>query len=141
VKRILPFISTRSEISSPERAARRLARWQRLAQESLKCCQRSCLPEIFPPQDFAAVLAGPEEARFIFWEEERRGGLSAALKKPAPAGVRLLIGPEGGFTAAEAALARQAGYQVLSLGPRRLRVETAVLTALALVQYTWGDLA
>ena len=55
--------------------------------------------------------------------------------------MRLLIGPEGGFAAAEAAQAREAGFRVASLGPRRLKVETAALAALALVQGAWGDLA
>jgi 16S rRNA (uracil1498-N3)-methyltransferase len=61
--------------------------------------------------------------------------------RPRPAGARILIGPEGGFSAREVALAREAGYEVVSLGPRRLKVETAALAALTLVQYAWGDLA
>ncbi len=138
-RKIIPFLSSRSEKFTPERAARRLERWRRLAQESLKSCQRSCLPEISPPQEFAAVLSGPEPVKLIFWEEERHGGLKEHLKAAASA-VRLLIGPEGGFTASEVTQAREAGFEVVSLGPRRLRVETAALAALSLVQYAWGDL-
>jgi 16S rRNA (uracil1498-N3)-methyltransferase len=37
--------------------------------------------------------------------------------------------------------AQQAGFRVASLGPRRLRVETAAVAALTLVQHAWGDLA
>ncbi len=141
VKRILPLVTERCERMTAGRDARRQARWQRLAQESLKSCQRSNLPEIDLPQEFAAALAGPEEAKFIFWEEERGGGLNTCLGRPRPAGVRILIGPEGGFSAREVALAREAGYEAVSLGPRRLKVETAALAALTLVQYAWGDLA
>ena len=107
----------------------------------IKSCQRSRLPEIGPVQEFAAVLAGPEEVKLIFWEEERGGGLQNCLQRPRPAAVRVLIGPEGGFAAAEVEQAREAGFQVVSLGPRRLKVETAALAALTLVQYAWGDLA
>ena len=138
---ILPFISTYSERITPERAARRAVRWQRQAQESLKSCQRLFLPEIFPIQQFSAVLEGQEELKLLFYEEERGGGLMPHICGPRPAGVRVLIGPEGGFTPEEVAQGQDAGFQVVSLGPRRLRVETAALTALALLQYAWGDLA
>jgi 16S rRNA (uracil1498-N3)-methyltransferase len=139
-KEIFPFVSERSEKAGPERLARRLARWQRLARESLKSCQRSELPIIHPPQEFPAILAGPEEAKLLFYEDERTGGLEAALRRPRPHGVRMVIGPEGGFTSLEAALARDAGFETVSLGPRRLKVETAAMAALALVQHVWGDL-
>jgi 16S rRNA (uracil1498-N3)-methyltransferase len=140
VTRLIPFSSIYSEKFPPERAARRLARWRRQAQESLKSCQRLYLPEILPVQDFPDILMGPEEVKFLCYEGERGGGLLSCLNRPRPAGVRLLIGPEGGFTPEEVSLAQNAGFQVVSLGPRRLRVETAALVSLAILQYAWGDL-
>jgi 16S rRNA (uracil1498-N3)-methyltransferase len=140
VQRLIPFISTYSEKIAPDRARRRLARWQRQVQESLKSCQRLYLPEISPVQDFPAVLQGPEEVKFLCYEGERGGGLQSCLSRSRPAGVRIIIGPEGGFTPGEVDQAREAGFQVVSLGPRRLRVETAALAALAILQYAWGDL-
>ena len=141
VTRIFPFISERSERLTPERAKRRRERWQRLARESIKSCQRSMLPLIEPPRDFAEALAGPEEVKLIFWEEDRGGGLHSMLQRSRPRDVRVLIGPEGGFSAGEAALAREAGFHVVSLGPRLLKVPTAALAAITLIQYAWGDLA
>ncbi len=141
VARIFPFTCERSERLSPERLTRRRKRWQRLARESLKSCQRSFLPSIELAGDFAAALAGSEEVKLIFWEDARGGGLQAVLGRPRPRDVRMLIGPEGGFSAAEAAQARQAGFTVVSLGPRRLKVATAALAAITLMQYAWGDLA
>lgn len=141
VQRILPFISLRSERVTPERANRRLARWQRLAQETLKSCQRSYVPEIVPVQDFSQVLAGPEKMKLLFWEEAKVGGLSKVLREHPLAGLRVLIGPEGGFAPPEVAQAMEYGYQVVSLGPRRLKVETATLAALTILQFAWGDLA
>ena len=141
VKQISPFVSERSERLDPRRAGRRLGRWQRLAQESLKSCQRSFLPEIGAPLQFPEVLQGPEEMKLIFWEEERVGGLKQCLDRPRPGGARILIGPEGGFAAQEVAWAREAGFKVASLGPRRLKVATAALAALTLMQHAWGDLA
>jgi 16S rRNA (uracil1498-N3)-methyltransferase len=138
---LFPFISAYSEKPEPERAARRLARWRRHAREALKSCQRLFLPEILPVQDFTAALSGPEETKLMFYEAERGGGLAALLGGVRPRSVRLLLGPEGGFTSEEVVRAREAGFQLASLGPRRLRVETAALAAMALVQYAWGDLA
>jgi len=140
VNRIIPFISERSERVTPERAARRRERWERLARESLKSCQRSRLPVIEPPRDFAAALQGSEAVKLIFWEEERSRGLKSILLLPRPQDVRVLIGPEGGFSPGEAAQAREAGFQLVSLGPRLLKVPTATLAALTLIQYAWGDL-
>ncbi len=139
-QQIMPFISERSERLTPERFLRRRERWQRLTREIIKSCQRSVLPEIGAVQDFGAVLAGPEAVKLIFWEEERGGGLQACLSQPRPAAARVLIGPEGGFAAAEVERAKAAGFKVVSLGPRRLKVETAALAALTLLQFAWGDL-
>jgi 16S rRNA (uracil1498-N3)-methyltransferase len=79
--------------------------------------------------------------KLMFWEEVRSGGLKQWLGSPRPRGVRVLIGPEGGFSSQEVELAREAGFKMASLGPRRLKVETAALAALTLMQYAWGDLA
>jgi 16S rRNA (uracil1498-N3)-methyltransferase len=141
VKLIVPFISERSEKVTPERAARRQRRWQRLARESLKSCRRASLPRIEEPQDFPGVLAGPEVMKIIFWEEERGPGLQGLLGHAPPGSVRALIGPEGGFSAPEVAQAREAGFVTVSLGPRLLKVPTAAAAALTLIQYAWGDLA
>jgi 16S rRNA (uracil1498-N3)-methyltransferase len=141
VSLIIPFISERSERLPPARVEKRRGRWQRLARESIKSCQRSLLPGIEPPQNFAAALEGPEELKLIFWEEERTGGLNSFLQRPRPRDVRVLIGPEGGFSATEAKQAQKAGFHLASLGPRRLKVATAALAAVSLVQYAWGDLA
>jgi 16S rRNA (uracil1498-N3)-methyltransferase len=52
----------------------------------------------------------------------------------------LLIGPEGGFNEAEYQQALKAGFKGLTLGPRILRTETAVVSALSLLQALYGDL-
>jgi 16S rRNA (uracil1498-N3)-methyltransferase len=52
-----------------------------------------------------------------------------------------LIGPEGGFDAAERENAIDSGFEPVCLGPRVLRTETAAITALAIMQSLWGDLS
>jgi len=53
--------------------------------------------------------------------------------------IRLMVGPEGGLTAEELALAKRAGFRTASLGPRVLRTETAGAAALAAMNALWGD--
>jgi 16S rRNA (uracil1498-N3)-methyltransferase len=54
-------------------------------------------------------------------------------------GVVLLIGPEGGFTENEVALANSHGFQSLLIGKRILRAETAAITGISLLQHKFGD--
>ncbi len=98
------------------------------------------MPEILPVVDFHGVLAADEDLKLIFWEEERPGQGFSVKARGHPSSVRLLIGPEGGFTAQEVARAREAGFLVASLGPRLLKVDTAALAALTLIQQAFGDL-
>jgi 16S rRNA (uracil1498-N3)-methyltransferase len=51
-----------------------------------------------------------------------------------------MVGPEGGFTAGEVGLAREAGFASVGLGPRILRSETAAIVAVALAQAAAGGL-
>jgi 16S rRNA (uracil1498-N3)-methyltransferase len=55
-------------------------------------------------------------------------------------GATVLIGPEGGLSDEEQALAEAAGYTAVNLGPRVLRTETAAIAALTLLQREFGDL-
>lgn len=57
-----------------------------------------------------------------------------------PSKLALLIGPEGGFTPGERRMLRGLPYVIpVSLGPRILRAETAVIAALSVIQSAWGD--
>jgi 16S rRNA (uracil1498-N3)-methyltransferase len=54
--------------------------------------------------------------------------------------VSVLIGPEGGLEVEEVEMAQEAGFQVVSMGRRILRAETAALAALAVIMYETGEL-
>jgi 16S rRNA (uracil1498-N3)-methyltransferase len=77
----------------------------------------------------------------MFWEGAQES-LTAmpASESETPRKVLAVIGPEGGFSEEEAAAAEQAGFQLVTLGPRILRAETAAVAAGALVQHLYGDL-
>jgi 16S rRNA (uracil1498-N3)-methyltransferase len=135
VKSIFPLVTERSQV----RDTRRHERWQKVALEAARQCGRSAVPEVHAPaymMDCLGALKGGIRG-FIFWEE---GGRALPLEG-IPAGednVYAAIGPEGGFTREEVAMARKAGLSVATLGPLTLRAETAAISAMALMQFMMG---
>ena len=123
---IIPVLSERVQ---GRRHDARVERWQRIAEAAVAQCGRSRPPRVEEPQRLAALLAGAVGLRFL---ADAAGPITTG--GPAgPAGVTILVGPEGGLTDLEVADAYAAGFRGLSLGPRTLRAETAALAALAVV--------
>ncbi|HVV48321.1 MAG TPA: 16S rRNA (uracil(1498)-N(3))-methyltransferase, partial [Polyangia bacterium] len=138
VARIVPLITDRS-VARPDAEAGRRARWEKIAREAARQCGRADLPAIDPPVGLAAALAADLPARRLaLYEGERARSLRAALAGQAPAATALLVGPEGGFAAAEVEAARAAGFEAVGLGDRILRVETAAIAAVTLVAGAYG---
>jgi 16S rRNA (uracil1498-N3)-methyltransferase len=144
ISRIVPVVTRRS-VARPDarRLDGRMARWRKIAAEALKQCRRGRIPVIDAAGGIEAALAaaGGCDLKIVFWEEARRplGDILAGIASPVRS-VALLLGPEGGFEAAEVAAAESAGFVVASLGPRILRAETAALAVCALIQHRLGDL-
>lgn len=139
--RFLPFYASRS-VARPDkdRLKTRMARWETIARESIKQCERTRLPEISDTLSFDAMLnaAGSSDLKIMFWEKESAPLQTQTLE---PHGsITILLGPEGGFTDGEACAAKGKGFITASLGPRILKAETASITALSLVQYLFGDM-
>jgi 16S rRNA (uracil1498-N3)-methyltransferase len=137
VAAIVPVLAGRS-VAKP--GAARARRWQTIAQEAARQSGRADVPAVSEPVPLAdAVARAPEGGRFVLWEEEHGQSLRRALDGSARA-ITLLIGPEGGLAVAEVVEARSHGFHPVGLGPRILRVETATIVALALVQAAAGGL-
>jgi len=138
VETILPVEATRSEKGLLEASRKRAARWERIARESSQQARRVAAPRILEAAPFERALAQPAGHRY-FLEEAAAPPLLQVLpaEKAAGASVALLVGPEGGWTAAERAQAAAAGWQPASLGPLVLRAETAAIAALAVIGSAW----
>jgi 16S rRNA (uracil1498-N3)-methyltransferase len=137
VARIVPVLAERS-VAKPR--AGRTRRWQTIAQEAARQSGRADVPEVADPLTLAEAVAGaPAGARFVLWEEEHGQSLRRLLDGSAGA-ISLLVGPEGGFAVQEVVEARTQGFTPVGLGPRILRVETAAIVAIALVQAAAGGL-
>jgi 16S rRNA (uracil1498-N3)-methyltransferase len=132
VATIVPLVTDRVELRR-ERYAGKVERWNRVVFEAVKQCGRAAIPALEEPAKFDDVVAR-DGTNILFDLDE----------SPAPAGkvdaVTLLIGPEGGWSERELALARERGVYVERLGPRRLRAETAAIVAGTIVAQRWGDL-
>ncbi|MBP1690676.1 MAG: rRNA methyltransferase [Bacteroidetes bacterium] len=138
---IRSFIPLFTERTIPRHA--RTERWQKLALAAAKQSGRSIIPRIFAPVSFGAFLDQASYhgvRRWILHEEatdelpqdpamaQAADGLHDAAAQRTDSHT-LLIGPEGGFTGEEVALATAHGYRAVSLGTRRLRSETAAIAA------------
>lgn len=140
----VPFTAERSVARPDENTiTRRMRRWNKIAQETIKQCRRGRLMKISVLQTFGEVLEMGQryELKFIFWEaEKKRIPREISLSSGHADQILLMLGPEGGFSKEEVRLARAGGFIPVSLGPRILRAETAAVTASALVQYLYGDM-
>ncbi len=142
VAEIVPFYSERVVPHQDEtRTAGRLIRWEKIAAEAAKQCGRSRVPHIHPPDSLRSTLLKDfgQGAKIFLWEKEETGRLDGGLERGS-SGVFALVGPEGGFSEAEADLARQSGFRPVGLGPRILRAETAGILIIGLLQFLLGDL-
>jgi 16S rRNA (uracil1498-N3)-methyltransferase len=143
---VVPLVSERGEVSLKRvHTSGRVARWQRIAVASAKQCGRAVVPDVHEPCTLSDCLRDYSADRRYFLTEP---GLAVAAPSgaadlraaPAPGSALLIVGPEGGWTEAEAALAEQQGCLALTLGGRTLRANAAALVGITVLQCIWGDL-
>jgi 16S rRNA (uracil1498-N3)-methyltransferase len=140
VGRLVPLRTSRSVAQPVEQA---LARLCRTVIEASKQCGRNRLMEITEPQDWADFVEASREAplRILAHPDARSRPSKPRVAEDLwgeadpPSAVHLAVGPEGGFTSEEIALATAAGWRAVSLGPRILRIETAALLLVALATH------
>ncbi len=145
VSSIIPLITEKSvvKLEKDKREIARLNRWKRIAISGMKQSLRSKLPEIQKPilvQDLLAKIKEYDLA-LIACQTKRSKSLKQVFEaKKRLKKILLLIGPESGFSQGELDLALKSGVIPVSLGPRRLRSETAGIVFSSLVLYELEDL-
>jgi 16S rRNA (uracil1498-N3)-methyltransferase len=127
VSRIVPFVSSRSVVRSLADAKRE--RWMRVAREAAETARRGRVPSIEETVEWEKLFDVLEAPVVVAWESEVLVKLEDAA--PTTAQLSLVIGPEGGLSMEEIALAREHDAVTVSLGPRNLRSETAAIAAVA----------
>ena len=141
VSAIVPLVTDRTivRLNAREAEAKR-QKWQRIALEACKQCGQNTLPEVALPVPFAEWLRGgiPEGLNIIASLAPGVRPVREVLEAARSRSVRhasLLVGPEGDFTGRETAMALEAGFVPVTLGPIVLRVETAAFFGLAAMRY------
>ncbi len=140
VRTLIPLQSERTIVQ--DLGAAKLERWRRLARSSAQQSGRPDLLRVVDPLPFAQLLERFTEYDAILfpWEVAEQQPLRERLPEIVRGAPRILvvIGPEGGFSHAEAESAQAAGAHLISLGPRILRTETAALAVVAILDYELG---
>ncbi len=141
VRRVTPVLADHGMVRlTSERAAKRQAHWQSVANSACEQCGRIRPPRVDLPlrlNDWFGEQRDYDALKLIL--KPQAGTPLAAVEAPTGT-LCFLTGPEGGFSAREYDDAAAAGFLAVELGPRVLRTETAAITALALAQSLWGDL-
>jgi 16S rRNA (uracil1498-N3)-methyltransferase len=145
VSKFSPFISSRSLVQSTALSDKRKLRWERIIREAAEQSHRGKLPALISPMRFKECLSAnfdQHDLSLIAWEgaAATEGALRESLKDFEGLKIALFIGPEGGFSDDEIGTAKKAGCQVISLGERILRMETAALVFPAIVLYELDEL-
>jgi len=139
VRHIRPIITERSLVKlRDERAEKRRVHWQKVAISACEQCGRARVPKISSPDVLAASCEQLDKSSVRLMLDPTGEDMPEAEIVNARS-VALLVGPEGGLTAAERETAALAGFSQVRLGPRVLRTETAPLAALSIIQYLSGD--
>jgi len=141
---IWPFVCSRSVARSEEGdRGEFIDRAGRVLIEAMKQCRANWLPDLAPPVGLNELFDRTEPGllKLFLYENEASTLFKQVAKTAEPHGkVLLMVGPEGGFTAAEAEGALAHGFYLVSLGKRILRAETAAIVALGITQYEWGGM-
>ena len=137
---IVPLAAERSEKAMLVAAAKRAERWKKILLEASQQSRRLSMPVLDglakPEIAFDSHKAG---LRVMLSERATATPLRRVLQGQRAASAVLAIGPEGGWTDDEFSAASNAGFAEASLGRRILRTETAVVTALASLNFALGD--
>lgn len=145
VNKIIPLITARTEVRLPDdRWRKKQIHWQEIVINACEQCERDVVPAVL---DVASLTTRLQEAnnglKLLLHPDQSSqkiktiaATVSSTLKEP----VHILIGPEGGFDNKEVQNALAHGFKPASLGPRILRMETAVVASLAIVQAVMGDI-
>jgi 16S rRNA (uracil1498-N3)-methyltransferase len=150
----VPVVSAHSIVRPVAALRKKYARWQAILREAAEQSGRVRVPTLAEPLSVERAIEGARGVRLLPYETAASvPSLSVAVETlhcnvskagegeeavetlhcNVSTGVALLIGPEGGFAPEEVALARHAGWQIVTLGPRILRAETAALAAVAII--------
>ncbi len=140
VTKITPFISSRVNINiAANRLEKKMDHWRSVVESACEQSGRAIVPTINQPTAFNAVINNSPDTLIKLIASPTADSTTLS---PTPIPVTACIcaiGPEGGFSQDEICQAQHEGFTSIKMGPRILRLETAVISAVTLCQSRWGD--
>lgn len=137
---ITPLWSERCGVKlNEDRQDKKLQQWQKIAIAACEQCGRNVVPEIRPIMRLTEWCQTQDGMLKLNLHPRAKQTISTLKNIPA-AGVRLLIGSEGGLSPEEISMTEQQGFTEILLGKRVLRTETAALATITALQVYFGDL-
>ena len=138
VATIAPLVTERTIVKVKDEE-KRVSRWQKICREAAMQSSRPDIPQVHALVSFAEFLrtlnSEPRTLLLFPWEEGTKPIKDVLRGKEEFKHIVVLIGPEGGFSEAEAELATSKGFHPVSLGPNILRTETAAMAVLSMILY------
>ena len=122
---------------------KRHERLSRIAREAAKQCGRAMATAVIPAMSWKHALEDMRACDLLIvpWEEaQERRMKNVFAGHPDARRIGIVIGPEGGMSDKEVDAMRSQGADVITLGPRILRTETAAVVSVAMAMSLWGDL-
>lgn len=142
VNEIIPTITERVDVKL-KGEFKKLDRLQRIANEACKQCKRTIVPKVKQPIEFNTLINDMKSYDLVvvpYENAENKGVKYLAGKYSNIKSVAIVIGPEGGFEESEIEELKNNGAEIVTLGNRILRTETAGFVCSTLLQYEFGDL-
>lgn len=142
VRRIVPVAMKRCVVKLEEKkASSKVSRWQSIAEAAAKQSKRGIIPEIGQVMSFGESLSESEkcDVRLLPYEMadadamDKTRAVFSGLKPGQK--VSVFIGPEGGFDDSEIEKAKNAGMEIITLGKRILRTETAGMMVMSFIVF------
>lgn len=140
VHEIIPVTMDRCVMKLDEKKiSLRVARWQAIAEAAAKQSKRAIIPMVCEPMSYkqAVEYANKIDVKLIPYEMaqgmKHTKDVISRIKEGESVGI--IIGPEGGISESEISLAREKGFEEITLGRRILRTETAGMTVLSILMY------
>ena len=140
VSRFVPVISSRTVVRPAARLLPKYERWRAIIREAAEQSRRGRLPVLCDPVQWDEAIDKGRGLRLLAWEDADEKSSARRSAADDADEVSLIVGPEGGISSEEAAIASEKGWLLMSLGPRILRAETAAVAAVTVVMHSAGEL-
>lgn len=134
-----------AKLDNEKKELEKQKRWNKVSKEAAKQCGRGLVPHVAKSMSFKEALGALRgfDLALMPYEELGHSGdrsLKRVLQAVSPVHVGVLIGPEGGFSDEEAALAKEAGLCMIGLGRRILRTETVASAIISMMMYEYDEI-